>query len=200
MEMLIKQGFLFVRVMTGEITDGNIIPHKHGPSGAETSALCLLAVALHFVLFFYPTRQKRPLKAEKVIFWFMSLHCLVTFPANVHNHLPTLNRKTQISNHQKEMINGFIKRLKNRESLWRRIKKICGEISMNAAREMPLLLADRRGRWATGSRITQLRNLAISKCCVFGGHEQRIVSNLSDFMTRCIQSACLCHILFLQKK
>lgn len=68
MEMLIKQGFLFVRVMTGEITDGNIIPHKHGPSGAETSALCLLAVALHFVLVFFPTRQKRPLKAEKVIF------------------------------------------------------------------------------------------------------------------------------------
>lgn len=60
MEMLIKQGFLFVRVMTGEITDGNIIPHKHGPSGAETNALCLLAVALHFALFFSP-RDKRGL-------------------------------------------------------------------------------------------------------------------------------------------
>ena len=59
MEMLIKQGFLFVRVMTGEITDGSIIPHKHSPSGAETNALCLFSVALHFVFcfFFHETKE-----------------------------------------------------------------------------------------------------------------------------------------------
>lgn len=68
MEMLIKQGFLFVRVMTGEITDGNIIPHKHGPSGAETNALVSPRRRPPFCFVFFPTRQKRPLKAEKVIF------------------------------------------------------------------------------------------------------------------------------------
>lgn len=38
MEMQIKQGALFVRVMTGEITDVNIIPHRNqSPCGGKKS-------------------------------------------------------------------------------------------------------------------------------------------------------------------
>lgn len=155
MEMLIKQGFLFVRVMTGEITDGSIIPHKHSPSGAETNALCLFSVALHFVFCFFFPRDKRGLwKLRKwfsdscnfIVWWHFLLMCII-----ICLHWTV---KTQIFNHQSEMIDGFIKRLKNRESLWRRVKKVTQEISMNAARKILLLLSDRRGRWAAGSRIT----------------------------------------------
>lgn len=49
MEMQIKQGLLFVRVMTGEITDNSIIPHTQSPTSTKVSALflflCLLNVS-----------------------------------------------------------------------------------------------------------------------------------------------------------